>query len=188
MSTSSTRKRLLDARRAQRLLRFHTRYDRTEVMGYVLDVGPEFALIAVVNDRIWFDGFECFRVQDLRELRPYPRAAFVETALRKRGERLPRKPRVSLADPEAMIRTAARVGPMLTIHLERIDPEVCFIGCVEGIEDGWMFLREIDPAARWDKSPTPYRLKAITRIGFGADYEEALHLVGGEPKRARAKR
>jgi hypothetical protein len=188
MSIASTRKRLLDARRVQRLLRFHTRFEKTSVKGYVLDVGPTFVLLAMVDDTIRFDGFECFRVQDLRDVKPEPHAAFVEAALRKRGERLPRKPRVSLADPEAMVRTAARVAPMITIHLERIDPEVCFIGRVEGIEDGWMFLREIDPAARWDKSATPYRLKAITRIGFGSDYEGALHLVGGEPGRVRAKR
>ena len=48
-----------------------------------------FVLLAMVDDKIRFDGFECFRVQDLRDVKPEPHAAFVEAALRKRGERLP---------------------------------------------------------------------------------------------------
>ena len=50
----------------------------------------------VVSDRIWFDGFECFRVGDVREFRPDPYAVFAESALKKRGERVPKKPRVSV--------------------------------------------------------------------------------------------
>jgi hypothetical protein len=42
-------------------------------------------------------------------------------------------------------------------------------------------LLKIDPDATWDTTPTEYRLREITRVGFGADYENALHLVGGEP-------
>jgi hypothetical protein len=42
-------------------------------------------------------------------------------------------------------------------------------------------LLEIGPDAVWDDSPAKYRITKITRVGFGADYENALHLVGGEP-------
>ena len=77
---------------------------------------------------------------------------------------------------------------MITIIFERIDPEVCFIGCVEGIENGWMFLREIDPAARWDDSATPYRLKAIhpRRVRLGLRGSAAPR--GWGAKRASRKR
>jgi hypothetical protein len=46
-------------------------------------------------------------------------------------------------------------------------------------------LLEIGPDAVWDKEPSEIRLGEITRIEFGGGYEEALHLVGGRPKRTR---
>lgn len=40
-------------------------------------------------------------------------------------------------------------------------------------------LLEIGPGASWDDQPNEYKLRDITRIDFGGDYEQALHLVGG---------
>jgi hypothetical protein len=55
------------------------------------------------------------------------------------------------------------------------------IGRVTGIANGRVSLLEITPGAKWDKHPEEYRLREITRVDFGGDYEEALHLVGGPP-------
>ena len=69
----------------------------------------------------------------------------------------------------------------MTIHREKVDPDVCWIGRVLGVEGGSVSLLEIDPKATWKKTPTCYRLREITRVNFGGDYENALHLVGGNP-------
>lgn len=70
---------------------------------------------------------------------------------------------------------------MVTIHREGVDPDVCRIGRVVGINGGRVWLQEINPDATWDATPLPYPLAEITRITFGGDYENALHLVGGDP-------
>jgi hypothetical protein len=90
------RSQLLRARRARRFLRFSSRFEDSPVSGYVLDVGPRFFLLALVSDRIWFDGFECFRVRDVRDVRTDPYARFAEAALKRRRERVPRKARESV--------------------------------------------------------------------------------------------
>src|SRR2546423_1061466 len=94
---------LAKAMRTRNLVRFEQRFEDLPVRGYVLDVGPKFFLVAVVSDRIWFDGFECFRVGDVRDLGPDPHRAFAESALQKRGERVPKKPRVSVASIEELL-------------------------------------------------------------------------------------
>jgi hypothetical protein len=38
------------------------------VRGYVLDIGPKFFLLALLSDRIWFDAFECFRINDVKDV------------------------------------------------------------------------------------------------------------------------
>ena len=72
---------LLSAMRKHQFVRFHTRFEAASVRGYVLDVGPKFFVLATVCDRIWFDGFECFRIGDIRGLRPDPYTEFAERAL-----------------------------------------------------------------------------------------------------------
>src|SRR5262249_49283390 len=127
---------LTEAVRDRRFIRLSRRFEDSPVRGYVLDIGPRFFLLALVSDRIWFDGFECFRLRDVRDIHPDPYATFAEAALRKRGERMPRKPRVSVASIEELLLSANRAFPLVTIHREQVDPDVCWIGRVFGIDAG----------------------------------------------------
>jgi hypothetical protein len=170
--------------RKRQFVRFDCRFEDSPVRGYVLDVGPEFFLLASVSDRIWFDGFECFRIGDVRGFEPDPRVRFAESALRKRGERLPRKPRVSVRSIEELLVSAGREFPLVTVHREGVDQEACWIGRVLAVGHGSVSLIEITPDATWEAKSESYRLSEITRVSFGADYEAALFLVGGEPRQA----
>lgn len=178
---ASARTELTAARNDRRLVRFSRRFEESAVRGYVLDVGPKFFLLALVNDRIWLDGYECFRIADVSNVVADPYAAFAEAALRKRGEIVPRKLRVSVRRVDELLLTANREFPLVTIHRDEVDPHVCWIGRVLGVKRGRVSLLQIDPAAKWDRVPEEYRLSEITRVTFGGDYEGALHLVGGDP-------
>jgi hypothetical protein len=167
--------------RRRHLVKFSRRFEESPVRGYVLDIGPKFFLLALLSDRMWFDGFECFRISDISDLKPDSYGAFAEAALRKRGERVPRKPRLSLASTEDLLVSAGRSFPLVTIHRDQVDPDVCWIGRVKRVQRGRVSLLEINPDASWDAEPKDYRVSEITRVNFGGDYENALHLVGGDP-------
>ncbi len=180
------RSQLAQALRERRLIRFSRRFEDSPVRGYVLDIGPRFFMLALVSDRIWFDGFECLGLGDVSDVRPDPYRRFTETALRMRAERIPRKPRVSVASTEELLLSATRAFPLVTIHREQVDPDVCFIGRVLGTCRGRVSLLQISPSATWDKKPHEYRLTEITRVAFGGDYEDALALVGGSAQANKA--
>lgn len=162
-------------------MRFARSFARGHASGYILDVGPKFFLLALISDDIWFNGFQCFRIRDVVNLQRDPYARFVESALRKRRERTPRKPNVSLASIEELLISANRHFPLVTIHREQIDPDVCWIGKVQDVGRGRVSLLGITPNAAWEDSPDRFHLNEITRVDFGGDYEAALHLVGGNP-------
>jgi len=63
--------------------------------------------------------------------------------------------------------------------MEKKDPDVCCVGRVCVVSGGKVSLLGIDPHAKWEGTPADYRVKQITRINFGDDYEQALHIVGG---------
>jgi len=178
---TSRSSQLVTAMSNRQLVRFDWRFEDSPVRGYILDVGPKFFLLALVSDRIWFDGFECFRVGDVRGIRPDPHGRFAESALRKRRERLPRKPRVSVKNLEELLVSAGSRFPQVTIHREGVDSGVCWIGRVLGVERKHVSLLGITPDATWEEKPESFRLSEITRVSFGGDYESALHLVGGHP-------
>ncbi len=174
--------------RTKGLFRFkRRRIEDASFRGYCLDIGPRFFLLANVSDRIWFDGFECLRLGDLSAVEPDPYSEFTESALRKRRERLPAKPDVSVATLEELVQSAGRVFPLVTIHRETVDPDVCWIGRIVSVEKGRLSLLEISPNAIWEENPSTFLLKEITRVGFGGDYEKALHLVGKGPDRLKSK-
>jgi hypothetical protein len=164
----------------RRLVRITTRYDESDVRGYVVAMGPGFVMVSVVNDRIWLDGFECYRRPDIIAIEDDPYAAFFEAALVRRGEIIPDAPPVSLASIEDLLKTAGRAFRLVTIHCEAVDPEVCYIGNVYEVLNGLLTMREVTPAAEWEAEFERYSTADITRVAFGADYEEALSLVAGD--------
>lgn len=180
--------RLTDFMRSRRLVRFRRRFEKHTVRGYVLDVGPHFFLLALVSDRIWYDGFECFRISDVSKLHPDPYERFVEQALKKRGEKWPEKPRIRLKNIQELVLTAGRAFPLVAIHREEIDPDVCWIGRVLEVTPELVRILEVGPDAVWETTPEEYLLKEITHVNFGGDYEDALYLVSGEPERHRLRR
>ena len=183
------RLQLASARREKVLVRFTRPFEQGWVHGYVIDIGPEFFLVALISDAIRFDGFQCFRLSDVRRLQvPSEYAAFVQAALQKRGERVPKRPRLAVSSLSKLLLTASRAFPLITIHREKVNPDICQIGRLVGLRNGLVSLLEIGPDATWDDKPEIYRLSEITRVDFGGDYEEALHLVGGFPTVARDSR
>jgi hypothetical protein len=127
-------------------------------MGYVLAVGPRFFLLALVDENIRFNGFQCLRLQDVRNLEvPAKYAPFIEAALKLRGEKRPRIPAVVVDSIQELLRTANRAFAVITIHRETVAPDVCHIGGVVAVSDSEVSLLEIGPDACWDDDALSYR-------------------------------
>jgi hypothetical protein len=181
LKATETAAALTSAMAERRLMRLVTRFDEWTITGFVAAEGPGFVMIAVVNDRIWFDGFECFRRPDIIDVASEPKTPFYERALALRGEVMPEPPAVSLASIEALLETAGRAYRLVTIHREEEDPDTCHIGRVHDILGGEVFLQEVTPNAEWETELEAYPTAEITRVAFGADYEAALTMVAGDP-------
>ena len=185
---TSTTERISEAIAKRQFVRIRRRFEDTFVHGYVLAAGSRHFVVALVNDRLWYDGFECFRIKDVRAIELDPYASFAESALRLRGQRKPRTPRLDLDSTQALLASAGALYPLVTIHREKVEPDICRVGRVVGTEAEEVKLLEIGPGAEWDEAPSTYPIKQITRINFGGGYEEALALVGGSgPIDAQAK-
>lgn len=174
------RAELVGARDSQTLVRVRRSVERGWVNGYVTSVGPEWFVMCVVADLIVFNGFQAFRFKEVESVEvPAPYTGFVERALRLRGEARPEDPAIDLTDIATVLTSASGAFPLISIHQEVADPEVCFIGSVEEIARGTLVLKTISPDAAWNDERERFPLRDITRVDFGGLYEEALRLAAG---------
>lgn len=151
--------------------------------GYVEVIGKHWFALNLVDDGVRFNGFNCFRIADVSKVVvPDPHADFLASALKKRGEKRPRFKALDLSSLASLIRAAAKKFPLLTVHLEVEQADVCYIGRVVEVGDDHVILRDVAPDGKWRTKPDSYALSDITRVDFGGAYEQALYLVAGEPK------
>lgn len=188
MKKQEIRSRLVEARKSRAIVKLVRRFEKWPTQCVVLDLGPKFVLLSCLNDHIQFDGFECVRVEDVRSVQEHPNASLVEAVLSKRGERRPKKPRVSLRSTPALLSLANRAFPLVSVKTDLEHTDECYIGRVVKVNAVWLSLLEISPQAKWDRHPTSLRVGQITRIEFGDGYSAALHLVGGDPKPLKPSR
>lgn len=181
MKASDRVRFLRAAARNGQLVRFEHTHEPGRQCGFVVGLGPQFVAMLRVDDGVQYNGFQCWRIADLRRPELAPHAKFTAEALRLRGERRPRRPRLDLSSARALLRSAGRAFPLVTIHRHRIAPDECHIGRVLAVQPESMTMQCIWPGAVWSTEATRYRLRDITRIDCGGIYEHALARVGGEP-------
>jgi hypothetical protein len=159
------------------LARLIPRADKLE--GFVVGVGREWLLLHLLNPDLFLDGHAALRIDDARGVKGLGSASFASRALRHFHERPRPLPAIELGSTSSLIRSTAKNFSLATIHLERRDPNVCFIGVPIARTRRLLKLLEITPQARWNEKASIYQLADITRVEVGGRYEKALLAVGG---------
>ena len=75
--------------------------------------------------------------------------------------------------------SVSKIAPLVVIHREVQEPDICEIGQITALDAESFQLREIDPDANWAEEISTFRYDDITRVGFAGEYEGALALVAG---------
>ncbi|MEV6653222.1 hypothetical protein [Streptomyces sp. NPDC051219] len=82
------------------------------------------------------------------------------------------------ADASSLARTAVRSASPTpaahAFHEENRAPDSCWVGRPVGYRAKSFGVLKVDPEARWAQTPSAFRFKHLTRIGFGGHYERTL--------------
>lgn len=153
-----------------------------DIDGFVIAHSRAWVLLAVVDSRIDLDGYAALRIQDIAKVtRRGGEDSFVVKALLARRQWPPRVVDINLEGLPALIASAAEMAPLVTLHLEAMDPDVCYIGRPVKLTHKRVHLLDITPSAQWRDRPRKWHLADVTRVEIGGRYEQALALVGGPP-------
>ena len=142
---------------------------------YVHEIGRQWVLLEPVRDRIDLDGYDILRVRDVAKVEDSPKKLFYEAVLRKRRQK-PTRTTVNLDTTDSLLLSSSRTWPLIVIHREARDPDVCEVGSVIEAGSRQYVLRPIDTSGVFEP-PETYRTSDVTRVQFGGGYESALALV-----------
>jgi hypothetical protein len=117
--------------------------------------------------------YSVFRNSDVKRYRSVSKDEFVARAA-KLNKLRPSKPAgVSYESMKEAVSSAGATFPLITIHQERIDRNVCYVGKLRRTSQRATTILSISTEAEWEEEER-YQLRDITRLEFGGAYENLL--------------
>ncbi len=148
--------------------------------GYIAGESTTLVMLHRIDDSLRLDGYEVFRKSDVTALdSTFDKKLFYERVaqLKKFAPLTP--PGIDLTAMPSLLRSVQSHFPLLVIHRERIAPDECEVGQLKLSGDGSYSLALITPEAAWESEPRRFRYDDVTRVGFGAEYEDTLARLAG---------
>jgi hypothetical protein len=164
------------------LVRVKRTIRRADVLeGFPVLVGKKWCLIHHFHPEFFLNGYTALRLSDVERVKEFDSDSFHAQAARQTGQVRHVPEGLDLSSTKALLTTARTAFPLITIHIEKDDPDVCFVGVPVSVSDRSLRFLEISPRAEWKTKASVWSLGEITRVDVGGTYETALHAVGGDP-------
>jgi hypothetical protein len=146
--------------------------------GFVVGLSKKLVVLHDVDiNSFVLNGYKCFRLADVAHGEAIGAPdQFIGRAVRLQGLEPTEPEGIDCSTVTRLLRTAGSHYPLVTIHLERMDPDGCYVGEVTKVGRKWLTLRKISAKAVWLRTGR-FRIDDITRVDFGGGYERMLLLV-----------
>jgi hypothetical protein len=163
------------------IVEFHRgKLDPHSLRGFVMAYSETLTLLNVLTDDYFLNGYAVIRNQDVVSYSAYDDPNyFLYRAVRLKGIKPKRAPKVNISDWPRLLETANQLFPLITIHRELISTDVCHIGTIRSTRAKTFDFFEINPDAEWDRE-RKYRFADVTKVDFAGGYEDALWRVAEE--------
>lgn len=180
-SRATVSERLSKALESVSLVRIETSPRNSEIVdGFVVGIGVKWVLIAQTGNGGYLDeGLMAVRRKDIVNVRTD--ASFEQRFAHTQPEWPPTAPDgVNLDTTAALIRSLSQISPLIGIEQERrFHDQMRWIGIVDEIGNGWLWLHQTRPDASWHKRPLGYKLRHITKVTILDRYLTGLAAIAG---------
>lgn len=178
MARDRTAKQIDVASSDGRLVRVLRRKGWDRVDGSVVRASAKWVLMALEVDG-GFAGHALIRRSDVRRVEADTSAGFLQKALAAEGYwPLPGLDGIDLTSTKSVLRSVARVAPMVAIHYEQNHVDECLIGVPHDFERRKFKLQNVTPTAEWE-SDSVFHYRCVSRIEVGGAYQRRLAAVAG---------
>jgi hypothetical protein len=145
--------------------------------GFVVLVGERWALMARTADGGFFNGYIAFRIRDVKRIKTDQ--TFETTFAKTQPEWPPAYPlELGLGATIDVVEGLGQSAALVGIQKEN-ERSAIWIGKLDEVIKGMVYIHEVRPDATWHDSPLGYKLKAITTVEIGSQYLVGLTAIAG---------
>lgn len=168
-------KLLLDCQKNGDLIDFKT-YEDPEITetGFVEKISDSLVCFSVIKDNGDFKGFSVFYISRIYFLRTGSNVLRKISKKFKKEVAVPRLKDLNLSTLNNSLKTINKLYGYVVVHVEEIDPEVCYIGEVKDVDDYYLYLNAFGPRNNPGRHTEVLGTPDVTRIDFEGKYEKDL--------------
>jgi hypothetical protein len=155
-----------------------------EMTGYVAGVGAHWALIQIVDGHGSADGFRALKLGSVAEIEPVEADSSLLPRVLAARPLAGGPPTIELDDVRGLLQAAQGASALIHLVSQDMEPGAFWIGRIAGMDDDGVLLQKVSPLGTW-LDEEHFRFDAITRVGFGGRYEDALAAAVGALRRSR---
>lgn len=152
------------------------------ISGYVVDVSESLILLQRFDwDTFQLNGYSVICSDDIASYRFFDKKKYWQFRAIQHLKLKPKAPAgISASSLPVLLKSAAKIFPLLTIHRDKINNEVCYIGKLTAVSHKTFTIEDLNCNAEWTGS-RQFRFADVTMVDFGGGYENALAATA--PKR-----
>ena len=143
--------------------------------GFVMAWSESLVLFHQLDDNVFcLNGYSVINADDVSDYRVFDRDDYWQrraVSLHKLKPVIPNE--VSVTNWRELFGSVASHFPLVTLHTERRNPDVCYVGQVLKVSEATLTVRDLDCNCEWQK-PRRLKLTDITRVEFGDGYSMSL--------------
>ena len=146
--------------------------------GLLVAESEQLVVVHQVSDRFDLDGWCAFRKEDIETIdTEFDKRDLVARALALKAQQPVVPAGLDLASMRRLMETAQALSGILVIGRELIHDDEVEVGTIRMNSDDTYVLRYMTTNAEWVIDDRPFRYRDVTRLEFGAEYEQTLLAV-----------
>ena len=146
--------------------------------GFVVAKSESVTVLHTVSERFDLDGYCAFRCQDVTSVtETFEKRDLLRRALRIRHQMVVVPSAIDASSMRSLMESAQAAFGVLVIEREQLTSEQIEVGTIRMTSEDTYVLRWLSSNAEWDNDDRPFRYRDITKVHFGADYEQTLLAV-----------
>lgn len=155
--------------------------------GFIVDFSDSLVLFHTLDtDTFRLNGYTVIRKEDITKYRVFSKAEYWQVRAMRHFHLKPmRHVGVSVTSLPALLKSVTEHYPLITLHPEKIKPDVCFVGQLVSMTERTFTIEDLNSSGEWS-GPRRMKFSDVTRVDFGDGYTSALAVTA--PKRAKHKK
>jgi len=152
--------------------------DESPWQGFLVAESESLVVLHRISDRFDLDGYCAFLRKDIVSIaKSFEKCDLIQRALRLNRQDPAAPKRIDCTSVRSLMESAQAEFGVLVIEREKVQSDEVQVGTIRMTSEDTYVLRSLSVNAEWENDDRPFRYRDVTKLEFGAGYEQTLLAV-----------